>query len=257
VGPRIAQPRSRAVARFAALAQEEVTVVALGDSLTAGYGLSGSQGFVGQLQAWLDGRDAGVTVQNAGVSGDTTAGGLSRLGWALGEDADAVIVALGGNDFLRGTEPAESEGNLRGILTEVAGRGLPVLLVGIDAGPNYGPDYETAFDAMYPALAEEFGTLLEADWFEGLREEGVPLTETRSRYLQPDGIHPNAEGVARIVERLDRGCSSSPRRRRSVGAAYPGAGCRAASSRAERARPRPRRSWVLGAGSRDRRSGVP
>jgi acyl-CoA thioesterase-1 len=185
-----------------AAAQEEVTVVALGDSLTAGYGLSGSQGFVGQLQAWLDARDANVTVQNAGVSGDTTAGGLSRLGWALGQDAEAVIVALGGNDFLRGTDPAESEANLRGILGQVQERALPVLLVGIDAGPQYGPDYETAFDGMYPALAEEFGTLLERDWFEGLREEGVPLTDTRTRYLQPDGIHPNAAGVERIVERL-------------------------------------------------------
>ncbi len=179
-----------------------MTVVALGDSLTAGYGLGPREGFVGQLQAWLDARDAGVTVQNAGVSGDTTAGGLSRVDWAVGEEADAVIVALGGNDYLRGTDPATSRENLRGILEKVEARGLPVLLVGINAASQYGPDYEEAFDAMYPALAEEFGALLETDWFEGLREEGASLGDTRARYLQPDGIHPNAEGVARIVERL-------------------------------------------------------
>lgn len=186
-----------------AVAQDDpVTVVALGDSLTAGYGLPRSEGFVSRLEAWLKARGAEVEVQNAGVSGDTTAGGLSRLGWALGEEADAVIVALGGNDFLRGTDPAESRENLRRILQTAGDRGLPVLLVGIDASGQYGPDYEAAFDGMYPALAEEFGTLLERDWFEGLREEGVPITQTRARYLQRDGIHPNAAGVERIVERL-------------------------------------------------------
>jgi acyl-CoA thioesterase-1 len=122
--------------------------------------------------------------------------------WAVGEDADAVIVALGGNDYLRGTNPAESRENLRRILETLDARGLPVLLVGINAASQYGPDYEEAFDAMYPALAEEFGALLETDWFEGLREEGATLGDTRARYLQPDGIHPNAAGVERIVERL-------------------------------------------------------
>jgi acyl-CoA thioesterase-1 len=202
----------RAAIRNAALAlllaspawaqQEPVTVVALGDSLTAGYGLAGSEGFVARLQAWLEARGGEVEVRNAGVSGDTTAGGLSRLGWALGDDADAVIVALGGNDYLRGTDPAESRRNLRRILEGARDRGLPVLLVGIDAGSQYGPEFEAAFDGMYPALAEEFDALFERDWFEGLREEGVPITETRTRYLQSDGIHPNAAGVQRIVERL-------------------------------------------------------
>jgi acyl-CoA thioesterase-1 len=186
----------------AAAAAERATVVALGDSLTAGYGVSRGEAFVPRLEAWLRARGADVEVQNAGVSGDTTAGGLSRADWALGEDADAVIVALGGNDFLRGTDPAVSRENLRGILEKAKARDLPVLLVGIDASGQYGPDFEAAFDGMYPALAQEFGTLLETDWFEGLREEGVSVSETRSRYLQPDGIHPNAAGVERIVERL-------------------------------------------------------
>ena len=181
---------------------EPVTVVALGDSLTAGYGVRRGEGFVPRLEAWLRARGADVEVRNAGVSGDTTAGGLSRVDWALGDDADAVIVALGGNDFLRGTDPAVSRANLRAILEKAEARGLPVLLVGIDASGQYGPEFEAAFDGMYPALAEEFGTLIEADWFEGLREEGVPLGETRARLLQPDGIHPNAAGVERIVDRL-------------------------------------------------------
>lgn len=171
-------------------------MVALGDSLTAGYGLPQGEGFVAQLQAWLDAEGAAVEVRQAGVSGDTTAGGLARLDWALGDDADAVIVALGGNDFLRGTDPAESEANLRGILERTESRGLPVLLVGINASGQYGADFEAAFDGMYRTLAAEFDALLEPDWFEALR--GVPLGQV----MQPDGIHPSADGVARIVERL-------------------------------------------------------
>lgn len=185
-----------------AAAEGPVTVVALGDSLTAGYGLPRAEGFVARLQAWLDARGATVEVQNAGVSGDTTAGGLSRVDWALGDGADAMILALGGNDFLRGTDPGTSRENLRGILEAARERGIPVLLVGINASGQYGPDYEAAFDGMYRDLAREFGALLETDWFEGLREEGATLGDTRARYLQPDGIHPNAAGVERIVERL-------------------------------------------------------
>lgn len=176
-------------------------MVALGDSLTAGYGLDAPDGFVPQLQAWLDGQGGGVTVQNAGVSGDTTAGGLSRLDWAVGPEADAVIVALGGNDYLRGIDPAESRANLEGILEGIAAKGLPVLLVGIDASSQYGPDYQAAFNGMYPALAQEFGTLLEPDWFAALREGGS-LSQALGAFMQADGIHPNAAGVARIVERI-------------------------------------------------------
>jgi acyl-CoA thioesterase-1 len=173
----------------------------LGDSLTAGYGLAPEQGFVPRLQAWLEARGADVVVQNAGVSGDTTAGGLSRVDWALTPETDAVIVELGGNDFLRGVDPAVSRANLRAILEEVQARGLPVLLVGIDASGQFGPDYEAAFDGMYVDLAREFGTLLEPDFFAALREGG-DLSAAMEQFMQPDGIHPSAQGVDRIVERI-------------------------------------------------------
>ncbi|HVG47058.1 MAG TPA: arylesterase [Rubellimicrobium sp.] len=182
-------------------AMAETTVVALGDSLTAGYGLAPEQGFVPRLQAWLEARGADVVVQNAGVSGDTTAGGLSRVDWALTPETDAVIVELGGNDFLRGVDPAVSRANLRAILEEVQARGLPVLLVGIDASGQFGPDYEAAFDGMYVDLAREFGTLLEPDFFAALREGG-DLSAAMEQFMQPDGIHPSAQGVDRIVERI-------------------------------------------------------
>ncbi|MBP9182566.1 MAG: arylesterase [Fuscovulum sp.] len=180
---------------------EPVTVVALGDSLTAGYGLPPEEGLVPQLQAWLQAAGAEVVVQNAGVSGDTTAGGLSRLDWALGPEADALIVALGGNDMLRGLPPEEARANLAAILAKARGRGLPVLLVGMTAPANYGPDYKAAFDAIYPDLAVAEGALLLPDFFDGFRAAGADLTEPESfaAWMQADGIHPNAEGVALIV----------------------------------------------------------
>lgn len=184
---------------------EPVTIVALGDSLTAGYGLADqSQGLVPQLEGWLKARGADVLVQNAGVSGDTTAGGLARIGWALGPEADALIVTLGGNDLLRGIDPAEARRNLEGILTEAAARKLPVLLVGMKAGANFGPDYKAAFDAMYGELAAEFGALLAEDFFAGLRAAGADPSDPASlaAWMQPDGIHPNPEGVKLIVEGL-------------------------------------------------------
>ena len=180
---------------------EPVTIAALGDSLTAGYGLAPSQGFVPRLQAWLDARGADARVINAGVSGDTTAGGLSRVGWTLTDDVDAMIVALGGNDFLRGLDPAASRANLDGILAAADAKGVEVLLVGLDAGSNYGPAYEAAFDGMYAALAEAHGALLVPDWFEALRAPGAPLSDALGT-LQRDGIHPNAAGVERIVADL-------------------------------------------------------
>jgi acyl-CoA thioesterase-1 len=184
---------------------EPVTIVALGDSLTAGYGLADqSQGLVPQLEGWLKARGADVLVQNAGVSGDTTAGGLARIGWALGPEADALMVTLGGNDLLRGIDPAEARRNLEGILTEAAARKLPVLLVGMKAGANFGPDYKAAFDAMYGELAAEFGALLAEDFFAGLRAAGADPSDPASlaAWMQPDGIHPNPEGVKLIVEGL-------------------------------------------------------
>jgi len=177
---------------------ETVTVAALGDSLTQGYGLLPEEGFVPQLEGWL--REAGldVVVQNAGVSGDTTAGGLARVGWTLTPEVDAMIVSLGGNDLLRGIDPAESAANLRGILEAAEAAGIAVMLVGMEAPSNYGPEYKAAFDGMYPALAEEFGAALYPSFFAGLLAEG-DMEAARARFMQADGIHPNAEGVARIV----------------------------------------------------------
>lgn len=184
---------------------EKVTVVALGDSLTAGYGLADqADGLVPQLERWLVARGAEVEVQNAGVSGDTIAGGLSRLDWALGPEADALIVTLGGNDLLRGIDPASSRASLEGILKGAKARGLPVLLVAMQAPGNYGPDYKAAFDAMYGELAAEYDAILMPDFFAGLRAAGADAADpaTLAAYVQPDGIHPSAEGVRLIVEGL-------------------------------------------------------
>ena len=178
-----------------------MTIAALGDSLTQGYGLPNGEGFVPQLQAWLDEADADVMLINAGVSGDTTAGGLSRIAWTLSDDVDALIVALGGNDLLRGIDPAVSRANLDGILSEARGRGLPVLLVGMDAPSNYGADFEAAFDAMYPELAEKHGALFHPNFLGALVAIG-DRAEALATYMQADGIHPNRDGVALIVQDL-------------------------------------------------------
>ncbi|WP_371933249.1 arylesterase [Ruegeria discodermiae] len=178
---------------------EPVQIVALGDSLTQGYGLVPEQGFVPQLQNWLSGQGVEVEVINAGVSGDTTAGGAARIDWALTPEVDAMIVTLGGNDLLRGLDPAEARKNLTVILEAARAAEVPVLLIGMDAPSNYGPDYKQAFDAIYPDLSAQFGALYAEDFFAGLDAD----TPAQARaFMQPDGIHPNAEGVARIVAAL-------------------------------------------------------
>ncbi|MFN3971375.1 MAG: arylesterase [Gemmobacter sp.] len=193
---------SFAFAAFSApLAAEPLTLVALGDSLTQGYGLPQAEGFVPQLQAWLTAKGADVVVVNAGVSGDTTAGGKARLDWTLTPDVDAMIVALGGNDLLRAIDPANSRANLTAIMEGAKARGLPVLLIGMSAPGNYGPDYKRDFDAIYPDLARDYDALLAESFFAPLLEEGT-YAESLASYMQPDGIHPNAAGVARIVEGL-------------------------------------------------------
>lgn len=186
---------------FSAVAAEPLTIVALGDSLTAGYGLEPAQGFVPQLQDWLKAQGQDVIVVNAGVSGDTTAGGLSRLEWSLAPGTDALIVTLGGNDMLRGLPPAESRANLEGILKGAQAKGLPVLLVAMQAPGNYGPDYKTSFDAIYPELAAQYGAALAPGFFAPLLEGGNDPAAVQG-FMQADGIHPNAEGVKRIVAGL-------------------------------------------------------
>jgi len=180
---------------------ERLVLVALGDSLTAGYGLPQDQGFVPQLQAWLVAKGQDVEVQNAGVSGDTTAGGLARLDWSLTPETDALIVNLGGNDLLRGLDPASSAANLDKILTAAQSRHLPVLLVGLQALNNYGPDFKAQFDAIYPTLAAKFGVPLFPDYFGPLKSTGND-TQALAIYMQQDGIHPNADGVARVITTL-------------------------------------------------------
>ena len=180
---------------------EKLTIVALGDSLTQGYGLPVEDGFVPQLQVWLQAQGQDVVVENAGVSGDTTAGGVSRVDWSLGPDTDALIVNLGGNDLLRGIDPANSAANLDKILTVARDRQLPVLLVGLKALNNYGPDFKQQFDAIYPALAAKFGVPLYPDYFGTLKAEAdAPMA--LATYMQADGIHPNAAGVATVIADL-------------------------------------------------------
>lgn len=176
-------------------AAEPVRVVAIGDSLTAGYGLPANEGFLPQLAHWLARNGAPrVELVNMGVSGDTSAGGRARLDWALAEGADAVILALGGNDLLRGVPPEETRRNLDAMLAELTARGLPVLVIGIEAPGNFGPGYKAEFDAIFPELAEEHGSLLA--WWD------LQRLADRPEMIQEDGLHPSAAGVARLVERL-------------------------------------------------------
>ena len=197
--------RNLAFAAFAAfpamVAAEPLTLIAFGDSLTAGYGLPPEDGFVPQLQGWLVAQGADVTVINAGVSGDTTAGGLARLDWTLTPDVDAIIVTLGANDLLRGIDPANSRANLDAILAKTQARDLPTLLIGMPAPGNYGPDYKAAFDAIYPDIAAAHDAAYLPSFFAPLTGDDADPATLRPM-LQGDGLHPNAIGVARIVAGL-------------------------------------------------------
>lgn len=188
-----------AVLAFAGAARAEpVTIAALGDSLTQGYGLVEDQGFVPQLQRWLDANGARARLINAGVSGDTTAGGAARVAWTLTPDIDAMIVALGGNDLLRGIDPEVARANLDAILATAQAQNVPVLLIGMRAPGNYGPDYKAQFDAIYPDLAARYGALYLDSFFAGFGDAADDPAKA-VRLMQGDGIHPNADGVARIV----------------------------------------------------------
>ena len=176
-----------------------VTIAMLGDSLTQGYGLPVKDGLVPQLARWLHENGADVILLNAGVSGDTTAGGLARVDWTLTPDIDALVVNLGGNDMLRGIDPAVARQNIDGILQVAVGKGLPILLVGLDAPANFGAEYKNVFDELYPELASVYGTLLHASYL-GPLEEGRSRAEVLQTLMQSDAIHPNAKGVAILVE---------------------------------------------------------
>jgi acyl-CoA thioesterase-1 len=166
----------------------------LGDSLTAGWGVENGESLPAQLEARLKARGHKVRVVNGGVSGDTTAGGKARIGWALKDKPDAVIVALGGNDALRGISPQATRRNLDAILTRVKQAGLPVLLAGYMSPRNLGPEYIAEFEAVYPELAKKHDVL-----FYPFILDGVAMDPALN---QGDGIHPNAKGVARMVDGL-------------------------------------------------------
>ena len=185
------------VAVPAAAAKRAPLVWAFGDSLAAGYGLPPAQGFTAKLEAAL--RKAGVaaTVRNGGVAGDTAAQARARLRWGLrglGATPDLVIVELGANDMLRGLPPAQARASLDAILTELRHRHIPVLLAGMRAAPNLGPNYVRGFEAMYPALAKAHGVPLYAFFLDGVA--------AKRELLQADGLHPNARGTDIIVARI-------------------------------------------------------
>ena len=181
------------------LRAQDLALLAFGDSLTHGYGLIEQEGFVPQMRGWLAQQGVSLRLVNGGVSGDTTAGGAARIEWSLTEDIDAMILALGANDMLRGIDPATSRDNLARILAAAQARDLPVLLVGFEASNNFGPDYKAAFDGMYPELAAQYDVLFVPNFFGAFAD--VPLDQIGS-VMQPDGMHPNGAGVALIVAEL-------------------------------------------------------
>jgi acyl-CoA thioesterase-1 len=173
---------------------QPVKIVALGDSLSAGFGLPADAAFPARLRAALAGQGLAVEVANAGVSGDTAADGLARLDWSVPDDADAVILELGANDALRGIDPKLTRAALDGILQRLAARRIPVLLAGMRAPPNMGADYTKAFDAIYPDLAAAYGVLFYPFFLDGVAAQ--------PGLNQGDGLHPTAAGVDVIVARL-------------------------------------------------------
>jgi acyl-CoA thioesterase-1 len=184
-----------AVAFAGAQAAGRVPVILdFGDSLTAGYGLPAGQAFPARLEAWLRQQGIEARVVNAGVSGDTTAGGLARLDWALADKPDLVILALGANDALRGIEPATVRENLDKMIGKIEASGAKVLLLGMLAPPNWGEEYRHAFDQIFPELARIHHLPLYPFFLEGVA--------MKPELNQPDGLHPNERGVAVLVDRI-------------------------------------------------------
>ena len=175
-------------------AEHPVNIVALGDSLTAGYGLAANDAFPAQLQRALIAKGLAVNVVNAGVSGDTAAGGLARLDWSVPDGTDAVILELGANDALRGFDPAITRKALDTMLRRFQARKISVLLCGMVAPPNLGVEYGRAFNSIYPDLAMQTGAILYPFFLTGVA--------ANSKLNQSDGLHPTAAGVAVIVERI-------------------------------------------------------
>jgi acyl-CoA thioesterase I len=177
-----------------AAADKPLTIVALGDSLTAGFGLAASDAFPAKLQQALAAKGIAVTISNAGVSGDTMSGGLARLDWSVPPDTDAVILELGANDALRGLDPAVTRRALDRILGAFAKRNIPVLLCGMLAPRNLGADYARAFDSMFPELAKTYDAVLYPFFLDGVAAD--------PKLNQRDGLHPTAAGVDVIVAKI-------------------------------------------------------
>lgn len=183
-----------AVAAAPVAAAGQIRLMVLGDSLTAGYGLPEKDAFTARLQAALERSGIDAAVLNAGVSGDTTAGGLARIDWALADKPTHAIVELGANDALRGIDPKETRRNLEAIIGRLQAAGVKVMLAGMYAPPNWGKEYEADFRSIYPDLAEKYGIGLYPFFLDG--------AAARPELNQPDGIHPNEKGVEVIVERI-------------------------------------------------------
>ncbi|MEP9387312.1 arylesterase [Mesorhizobium sp. KR9-304] len=178
----------------AAAKAEPYKIVGFGDSLMAGYGLDAGQSFPEKLEKALREKGHDVVIAKAGVSGDTTSGGLSRLDWSVPDGTQLVILELGANDMLRAIGPDITEKNLDAMLARLAERNIPVLLAGMRAAPNLGPDYQSAFDAIYPRLADKYGVALYPFFLDGVAADRA--------FLLDDGMHPNAQGIDRMVERM-------------------------------------------------------
>jgi acyl-CoA thioesterase I len=178
----------------AAAPDKLVKMVVLGDSLSAGLGLPASAAFPARLQKALVSKGIKVDMINAGVSGDTASGGRDRLEWSIPEGTDAVILELGANDALRGIDPAVTRAALTDILTQLKARKIAVLMCGMLAPPNYGPEYAARFNAIYPELSKSFGVPLYPFFLEGVAAE--------AKLNQPDGLHPTAEGIDVIVKNM-------------------------------------------------------
>ncbi len=173
---------------------EPYRIVGFGDSLMSGYGLGPGQGFPEKLQAALQKKGHDVVIANAGVSGDTTAGGLSRLDWSVPDGTQLVILELGANDMLRGIPSKVTEQNLDRMISRLKERGMEVLLAGMLAAPNLGPDYAEAFNAIFPRLAQKHRVALYPFFLDGVAAD--------RNFLLEDGMHPNAAGIERMVERV-------------------------------------------------------
>lgn len=174
------------------VAAETLRIVGFGDSLMAGYNLGPNEGFPKKLEAALRARGHDVSVDDAGVSGDTTSGGLSRLDWSVPDGTDLVILELGANDMLRGVSPSIAEENLDAMMASLQKRGIAVVLAGMQAAPNLGSDYVSAFNGIFPKLAQKYGAPLIPFFLEGVAANPALQLD--------DGLHPNAAGVDKMVE---------------------------------------------------------